>query len=61
MNINLEELLPEDVSDETAFHIANVMMDLALAVESHYFTQIRRHCTKYRRDRYKRGYRPDPF
>jgi len=37
MNIHLEALLPEDVSDATAFHIANFMMDLALAVDSHYF------------------------
>lgn len=44
MHINFEELLPEDVSDESAFHIANFMMDLALAVDSHYFAQLRRHC-----------------
>ena len=61
MSINLEELLPEDVSDETAFHLANFMMDLALAVDSHYFAQVRRHCKKYRRDRYKRDCQPGHF
>ena len=43
MNIHLYDLLPEEVSDETAFHLVNIFMDLALAIESHYFTQIRRY------------------
>jgi hypothetical protein len=44
--IHLHDLLPEEISDETAVHLTNFVMDLALAIESHYFTQIMR----YRRE-----------
>lgn len=41
--IYLHDILPKEISDETAFHLTNFAMDLALAIESHYFTQIRRY------------------
>lgn len=43
MNLNLYEILPEEVSDEEASHLADIFMNLALAIESHYYTQIKRH------------------
>lgn len=42
MITNLQGLFPEGISDETAYHLVNFAMDLALALESHYFGQIRR-------------------
>ena len=42
MITNLHDLFPEGISDETAYHLVNFTMDLALALESHYFGQIRR-------------------
>ena len=61
MNINLDELLPDAVSDETASHIANFMMELALAIDSHYYAQIMRRHKKNREKRYKHGCQSDPF
>jgi hypothetical protein len=40
---NIYELLPEKISDEGAYHLVNFIMNLALELESHYFTQIRRY------------------
>jgi hypothetical protein len=37
------ELLPEKVSDEEAYNLVNFFMELALELESHYFTQLRRY------------------
>lgn len=43
MNLNLDEILPEEISDEEAVRLADILMHLALAVESHYYPQIIRH------------------
>jgi len=43
MSLNLYDILPEEISDEEAAHLANILMDLALAVENHYYAQIIRH------------------
>jgi hypothetical protein len=43
MNLNLYEILPEEISDEEAARLADILMELALAVESHYYSQIIRH------------------
>jgi hypothetical protein len=43
MSLNLYEILPEEISDAQASLIADIFMELALAIESHYYTQIRRH------------------
>ncbi len=47
INTKLIDILPDGISDETAHHLVNFMMELALTIESHYFAQIRR----YDRDR----------
>ena len=43
MKLNLYEILPEEVSDEAAAHLADIFMNLALAIESFYYPQIKRH------------------
>lgn len=43
MKNNIYDLLPEKISDENAYHLVNILMNLALEVESHYFAQIRRY------------------
>ncbi len=43
MNLNLYEILPEEISDEAAAHVADIFMELALAIENHYYAQIVRH------------------
>ena len=40
---NLADLLPDDVSDEVAYHMANFMMELSLAVETRYYEQMKRY------------------
>ena len=35
MNLNLDEILPEEISDAEAARLAGVFMELALAVESY--------------------------
>lgn len=40
---NLRDLLPDDVSDEVAYHLANFMMELSLAIETRYYTQMKRY------------------
>jgi hypothetical protein len=43
MNLDLHEILPEEISDAEAARLADILMGLALAVESHYYSQIIRH------------------
>ncbi len=43
MKINIYDFLPEELSDENAYHLVNFLMNLALELESHYFAQIRRY------------------
>lgn len=43
MSTSIYDLFPEEVSDETAFHIVNIFMDLASVLESRYFSQVRRY------------------
>ena len=43
MNLDLYDILPEEISDENAAHLANILMELALAVEKHYYCEISRH------------------
>lgn len=43
MSLNLYDILPEEISDENAAHLANILMELALAIENHYYPQIKRH------------------
>lgn len=41
--IYLHELLPENISDEAAYHLVTFFSELALELEAYYFTQMRRH------------------
>ena len=43
MSLNLCDILPEEISDAEASLIADIFMELALAIENHYYSQIRRH------------------
>ena len=40
---NLLALLPEEISDESAYHLVNFFIDLTAELESCYFAQIRRY------------------
>jgi len=40
---DLRDLFPEDISDETAYHMATFLYALAVAFESANFGKIRRH------------------
>ena len=43
MVTNLYKYFPTDISDEAAFHVVNFFMDLACALEEHYYGQIKRY------------------
>jgi len=43
MNLDLYEILPEEISDADAAHLADIFMELAVAIESHYYAQIKRY------------------
>lgn len=45
MNIDLQELLPANLSDETALHIVKFIHGLSLALESIYFDRMLLHST----------------
>ena len=45
MKITLQELLPDNISDEAAFHIAKFVHGLSLALESMYFDRMLAHST----------------
>ena len=40
---NLRDLFPEDISDETAYHLGNFLYELALAFEAIHLGQIIRY------------------
>ena len=40
---SLDELLSSEMSDEAAYHLVNFMVDLSLALESHFFRKIKRY------------------
>ena len=43
INTTICDLLPEEISDECAYHLVNFFMNLASELESYYFAQMRRH------------------
>lgn len=43
MMLDIDHLLPEKISDEGAYHLVNFFMNLALALESCYFAQMKRY------------------
>lgn len=44
MNIDLQQILPKNISDEAALQLVNFMRNLSVALESIYFDQML-HCT----------------
>jgi hypothetical protein len=40
MNINLQQILPKNMSDEAALQLVNFMRNLSVALESIYFDQM---------------------
>lgn len=42
IDTKLIDILPNKISDEAAFHLTNFVVDLALAIENHYFDQLMR-------------------
>lgn len=49
--IYLHDLLPEEISDEVAYYMATFAMDIALAIESHYYAKMRRYLQAMQDDR----------
>jgi hypothetical protein len=43
IDITLIKLLPENISDEAAYHLVNFIGELALELTDHYFTQLMRY------------------
>jgi hypothetical protein len=43
IDTKLIEILPEQISDEAAYHLVNFMNNLAVILENHYFAQLRRY------------------
>lgn len=43
MQINIDDILPEKIPDESAYLLVNFFMDLALKLESCYFDQMKRY------------------
>jgi hypothetical protein len=39
----LHSLLPEEISDESTYHLVNFVSDLASALDSRYFSQLNRY------------------
>lgn len=56
--MNLRKLLPESLSDETAFSLVEFLSQLAATLESHYFVHMRRHMEQMNRQnlRVDQGY-----
>lgn len=46
MNIPLQQLLPANISNETAFHLVKFVHGLSLALESIYFDQMLSHTSE---------------
>ena len=43
MQINIDDILPENISDESAYHLVNFLMNLATELDSRYFAQMKRY------------------
>lgn len=50
MKLSLQQLLPADVSDETAFHLVKFVHGLSLALESIYFEKMLSHTSECEHD-----------
>jgi hypothetical protein len=62
MNIPLQQLLPADISNETAFHLVKFVHGLSLALESIYFDQMLMHTAECEQDPFPEpNSNEDPF
>ena len=43
MMIDLNNILPEEISDEAAYVLVNIFIELTAALESNYFMHMRQH------------------
>jgi hypothetical protein len=43
IDTKLIDILPDEMSDETAHHLVNFMIELSLALESRYLAQLKRY------------------
>ncbi len=43
IDTKLIDILPEEISDEAAYHLVNFISNLAVEIENHYFVQLRRY------------------
>jgi hypothetical protein len=57
VDTKLIDILPDELSDETAYHLVNFMMELALRLESIYFSQLRRYDRDLENERNQEGWR----
>ena len=57
MNIQLQQLLPAEISDEAAFQLVLFVKDLAIALEASYFEKMLHHTTTCKE--YKQSQRHD--
>ncbi len=57
VDTKLIDILPDELPDETAYHLVNFMMELALRLESIYFSQLRRYDRDIEDERNQEGWR----
>ena len=57
VDTKLIDILPDELSDETAYHLVNFMMELALRLESIYFSKLRRYDRDLENERNQEGWR----
>jgi hypothetical protein len=57
VDTKLIDILPDELPDETAYHLVNFMMELALRLESIYFSQLRRYDRDLEDERNQEGWR----
>ena len=43
IDTKLIDILPENISDESAYHLVNFIRELANALDNHYFAQLKRY------------------
>ena len=61
MKIDLNQLLPANISNEAAFHVVKFVRDLALALESIYFDHMLQHMSICEHDPFTEDEYEEPF
>jgi hypothetical protein len=57
IDTKLIDILPDEIPDEVAYHLVNFMVELALTLESHYFSQLRRYDRNREDERHEENWR----